>query len=61
MLKLCNILLVLDMLLLIAGIVSLWTRPYGVDISCGIVIIAISFLFSTILFLAKIKITSHNE
>jgi len=61
MLKICNTLLGIDMLLLIIGMVSIWVRPYGVDISCGIVIIATGFLFSTFLFLVKLKITSQNE
>jgi len=49
------------MLLLIAGIVSLWARPYEMNISCGIAIIVTGFLFSTLLFLVKLKITSQNE
>ena len=61
MVKKVNKLLILDLLVLLVGMIILWIRPFGLDITWGILVVSIGFLFSIILFCVKFKIASKNK
>lgn len=60
MIKTINRLAILDLLVIILGLCILFVKPFGLDISHGIIAIAVGFFFAIILFLLKLKITSNN-
>ena len=61
MMGIINKLLILDMLMLIAGIVTLYVKPFGWDMTQGIVIISVSFAASVVLFLLKVEIWKRQK
>lgn len=60
MVGMINKVLILDMLILIIGLLVLYTRPFGWDMTHGLMIIVVCFFASVILFLLKMKIVERQ-
>ena len=60
MIKIINLLLILDMLILITGMVFFSVRPFEVDITIGLFLITVGFVISIILFLLKLRCTMNS-
>ena len=61
MIGIINKLLILDMLALIAGMVVLYVKPFGWDMTQGLCIISASFVVSVVLFLFKVEIWKRQK
>lgn len=61
MIGIINKLLILDMLVLIFGMVALYIKPFGWDMTQGLLIISVSFVISIILFLLKVEIWKKQK
>lgn len=61
MVEVINKILLVDVLILAAGLLVLFIRPFGWDITYGIGVIAVSFVVSIILFLLKLNIVEKQK
>ena len=61
MVEVINKILLVDVLILAAGLLVLFIRPFGWDITYGIGVIAASFVVSIILFLLKLNIVEKQK
>ena len=61
MVDIINKILVIDFLILVVGLLILFLRPFGWDMTYGIIIIATSLIISMILFLLKLTIVEKKK
>lgn len=59
--ELINKLLIIDLLISVVGLLILFIRPFGWDVTFGISIIVVSFIISIVLFLIKMTMGRNTK